>query len=127
MRTQTSIRFPFETFPWIVFDNEEYTQKVYDAAKKMGAEAIDKLLTLFSNRDERMRLSDARMLVCPDFTPHSFSFAYFRKGDIHTRLNPYLVGGIIYSGPGIVLDGSGLAFTVSVEDTGREHSWSCHT
>lgn len=58
-----------------------------------------------------------------DFAPNSFLFQIKRPGvDEHG-----LVGGLIYSGPGLPLNGSAPTFTVSVEPTGHEHNWSIHT
>jgi hypothetical protein len=43
---------------------------------------------------------------------------------------PGLVGGLIYSGPGVPSDGSAPSFSVSLNPdaaSGREHTWSIHT
>lgn len=57
-----------------------------------------------------------------DHAPHSFAFLVHRPDG--TR---WFNGGLIYSGPGQPLDGSGPAFTVSLAPTGHEHDWSVHT
>lgn len=54
--------------------------------------------------------------------PRSFAISMLRPDG--TR---WFNGGLIYSGPGQPLDGSGPAYTVSVAPTGHEHSWSVHT
>jgi hypothetical protein len=57
-----------------------------------------------------------------DHAPHSFAFVMK-----HSNGNRWFNGGLIYSGPGQPLDGSGPAFTVSLAPTGHEHNWSVHT
>lgn len=58
-----------------------------------------------------------------DSAPHSFLFQIKQPGSDRRGL----VGGLIYSGPGLPLNGSAPTYTVSVEPTGHEHNWSTHT
>lgn len=57
-----------------------------------------------------------------DRAPHSFSFAMKRHGSQF-----WFAGGLIYSGPGQPLDGSGPAFTVGIGIHPDVHGWSVHT
>lgn len=54
----------------------------------------------------------------------SNSFAFLMK---HPDGRRWFNGGLIYSGPGLPLDGSAPSFTVSLAPTGHEHNWSVHT
>lgn len=123
------IDFPFEQFQNIRFYNEEYVQEVYENAKKMGSKAIDALLEVFYIKDEIMRINGTMMVVSPDCAPNSFGFGYYRKNEFYSiEGRPYLVGGIIYSGPGVPLNGFAPTFTVGIYDTpADEHRWSTHT
>jgi hypothetical protein len=60
--------------------------------------------------------------VYGDWVPNSFTFLMK-----HPDGRRWFNGGIIYSGPGQPLNGSGPAFAVSLEKTGHEHNWSVHT
>lgn len=56
-----------------------------------------------------------------DFAPHSFEFLMCRPDG-----SRWFHGGLIYSGPGQPLDGTGPALTVGLfQEAG--HSWSVHT
>lgn len=57
-----------------------------------------------------------------DFAPHSFAFMVLNEDGSHC-----FNGGLIYSGPTQRLDGSGPAYTVSVDGPSKEHNWSIHT
>lgn len=57
-----------------------------------------------------------------DFAPHSFAFL-MRHEDGSTWFN----GGLIYSGPGVPLDGSFPALTVGIGIDSSNHDWSVHT
>jgi hypothetical protein len=65
--------------------------------------------------------ADETCYLHADFAPLSFAFLITDGG------RRRLVGGLIYSGPGQYLDGSGPAFTVSVEPHSNEHKWGIHT
>lgn len=56
-----------------------------------------------------------------DHAPHSFAFGMKRHGQ------HWFAGGLIYSGPGQALDGSGPAFTVGIGIDSSVHGWSVHT
>lgn len=128
MRTATSIEFPFEQFTDIEFLNTQYMEKVWDDCKKMGSEAIDELLRALSKKNEVMRINNACMALSPDFARHSFGFEYYRSRSAYLKGDPpYTAGGLIYSGPGLPLDGSGPQFTVSVDAPSGQHTWSSHT
>lgn len=57
-----------------------------------------------------------------DRAPLSFLFTVLRPD--HTV---WLAGGLIYSGPGQPLDGSGPAYTVGIGLDSFKHQWSVHT
>lgn len=57
-----------------------------------------------------------------DRAPFSFEFIMH-----HADGSPWFHGGLIYSGPGQPLDGSGPAFTVDIGRSSDQHSWSVHT
>lgn len=57
-----------------------------------------------------------------DHAPLSFEFVIDNPDGSH-----WFNGGLIYSGPGQPLDGSGPAFTVGIGNNNAEHSWSTHT
>jgi hypothetical protein len=61
-------------------------------------------------------------ILVADFAPLSFQFIVNRPDG--TR---WLNGGLIYSGPGQPLDGSGPAFTVGIGLDSLKHQWSLHT
>jgi hypothetical protein len=57
-----------------------------------------------------------------DRAPLSFQFAIMRPDS-----SRWINGGLIYSGPGQPLDGSGPAFTVGIGLDSMKHQWSVHT
>jgi len=57
-----------------------------------------------------------------DWAPHSFAFLMLREDG-----SRWFNGGLIYSGPGQPLDGSGPAFTVGIGVDSSRHGWSVHT
>lgn len=57
-----------------------------------------------------------------DSAPNSFGFAMKRHGSQF-----WFNGGLIYSGPGQPLNGSGPAFTVGIGVDNSVHGWSIHT
>lgn len=56
-----------------------------------------------------------------DHAPHSFAFGMKRHGQ------HWFTDGLIYSGPGQALDGSGPAFAVGIGIDSSKHGWSVHT
>ena len=57
-----------------------------------------------------------------DSAPRSFAFVMRGHGG-----QPWFNGGLIYSGPGQALNGSGPAFTVGIGIDSSVHGWSVHT
>mgnify|MGYP000851047503 FL=1 len=57
-----------------------------------------------------------------DHAPHSFAFAMKRHGSQF-----WFNGGVIYSGPGQALNGTGPAYTVGIGVDSSVHGWSVHT
>jgi hypothetical protein len=57
-----------------------------------------------------------------DFAPLSFEFLI-----CHEDGSRYFNGGLIYSGPGQPLDGTGPALTVGIGIDSSRHGWSIHT
>lgn len=98
----------------------EHFNKVSEFAAVAGctSKLIDRL-----NRLEAMCSEKEIVILHSDFAPNSFIFQIKQPGSDHRGL----VGGLIYSGPGLPLDGSAPTFTVSIEKTGHEHNWSIHT
>ena len=99
--------------------NGEHFIKVMDfaVANNCAHKLIDKLNYLMGYAD-----GSCDVELHYDFAPNSFVFIMLRRDG--TR---WFNGGLIYSGPGQPLDGSGPAFTVSLAPTGQEHNWSVHT
>jgi hypothetical protein len=83
-------------------------------------ECSEALLTGFQ-RLRNMCKEDEVVYLHKDFAP--LSFAFLLTDGKRNRL----VGGLIYSGPGQVLNGGAPTFTVSVEPHTGEHKWSVHT
>lgn len=61
-------------------------------------------------------------ILIADHAPLSFQFVVNRPDG-----SRWLNGGLIYSGPGQPLDGSGPAFTVGIGLDSLKHQWSLHT
>jgi hypothetical protein len=111
----------------LIIENQDYFDKVREFARSIGAEAdLQKQLDFLAGFG-----GDAAKVRCHlyrDFAPHSF---FWRME--HSSLDgwkPGLVGGLIYSGPGVPSDGSAPSFSVSLNadaTTGRKHMWSIHT
>ncbi len=81
-------------------------------------ELTDKLLYLsIYNPDHKTTCE-----LYPDHAPLSFEF--LMKHEDGTR---YFNGGLIYSGPGQPLDGTGPALTVGIGIDSSKHGWSIHT
>ena len=103
----------------IKFDSADHVAKVLEFAINNGC--ADKLC-------ERLRYlaeyagGDNTCELHPDWAPNSFAFVMNRPDG--TR---WFNGGLIYSGPGQPLDGSGPAFTVGIGIDGSKHGWSVHT
>ncbi len=78
---------------------------------------IDKLgyLSNYAEGDNTCHLSD-------DFAENSFRFTIQRPDG-----TDWFHGGLMYSGPGQPLDGSGPAFTVGIGIDSSQHGWSVHT
>ena len=102
---------------------QEHLKKVRAFAESVGAteqlqNRLDYLANFGGNPD---------CCVCHlyfDYAPHSFQFTLERNGE------PFMNGGLIYSGPGCPSDGSGPSFTVDLrqdQQEGRTHQWSVHT
>lgn len=96
---------------------EEYYHQVCKTADELNCRAA---FQRGLDRLEAMAGKDTCYLHA-DFAPLSFAFLI---SDGSTR---GLVGGLIYSGPGHILNGSAPSFTVSVEPHSNEHRWSVHT
>jgi hypothetical protein len=98
---------------------EEHFAEVMKFATANGCEPV------LQNRLARLKemAGDDICYLHSDFAPLSFSFGIQPCNSQKWRL----IGGLIYSGPGQRLDGSGPAYTVSVEPHSNEHSWSIHT
>jgi hypothetical protein len=78
---------------------------------------------LMERLDYLSNYSDLRT-VChlhADFAPNSFAFAMM----VNEAL--WFNGGLIYSGPGQPLNGSGPALTVGIGVDPSVHGWSVHT
>jgi hypothetical protein len=111
----------------LIIENQEHFDKVREFARSVGAEAeLQKQLDFLAGFG-----GDAAKVRChlySDFAPHSF---FWRMK--HSSLDgwkPGLVGGLIYSGPGVPSDGSAPSFSVSLNRdaaSGRKHMWSIHT
>ena len=97
---------------------EEYFKQVCDfAAKAEASEALTKALNRL-----RAMAGDGIAHLHSDFAPHSFAFVIFDEAGKRG-----LMGGMIYSGPNQILNGSAPTFTVSIEPPSNEHKWSIHT
>jgi hypothetical protein len=111
----------------MIIEDQEHLDKVREFARCVGAEAeLQKQLDFLAGFG-----GDAAKVRCHlyrDFAPHSF---FWRME--HSSLDgwkPGLVGGLIYSGPGVPSDGSAPSFSVSLNPdaaSGRKHMWSIHT
>jgi Domain of unknown function (DUF4120) len=111
----------------MIIEDQEHLDKVREFARSVGAEAeLQKQLDFLAGFG-----GDAAKVRCHlyrDFAPHSF---FWRME--HSSLDgwkPGLVGGLIYSGPGVRSDGSAPSFNVSLNPdaaSGRKHMWSIHT
>jgi hypothetical protein len=95
----------------LIIENQEHFDKVREFARSVGAEAeLQKQLDFLAGFG-----GDAAKVRChlsSDFAPHSF---FWRME--HSSLDgwkPGLVGGLIYSGPGVPSDGSAPSFSVSL-------------
>lgn len=111
--------------------DQEYYEKVEDAAKKAGClKALKDTISYLHNFGGNEDCYTTKLYK--DFAPWSFYFMMFRA-DKDGTLKFFMNGGMIYSGPGledegsIRLDGGAPSFTVSLEPTGDEHRWSIHT
>ena len=110
----------------MIIEDQEHLDKVREFARCVGTEAeLQKQLDFLAGFG-----GDAAKVRChlyPDFAPHSF---FWRME--HSSLDgwkPGLVGGLIYSGPGVPSDGSAPSFSVSLNTdaaSGRKHMWSIH-
>jgi Domain of unknown function (DUF4120) len=111
----------------MMIEDQEHLDKVREFARSVGAEAeLQKQLDFLAGFG-----GDAAKVRCHlyrDFAPHSFLWRME-----HSSLDgwrPGLVGGLIYSGPGVPSDGSAPSFSVSLNRdaaSGRKHMWSIHT
>jgi Domain of unknown function (DUF4120) len=111
----------------MIIEDQEHFDKVREFARSVGAEAefqkqLDSLASFGGDA------AKVRCHLYRDFAPHSF---FWRME--HSSLDgwkPGLVGGLIYSGPGVPSDGSAPSFSVSLNPdaaSGRKHMWSIHT
>ena len=111
----------------LIVENQEHFDKVHEFARSVGAEAeLQKQLDFLAGFG-----GDAAKTRChlySDFAPHSF---FWRME--HSSIDdwqPGLMGGLIYSGPGVPSDGSAPSFNVSLNPdaaTGLKHMRSIHT
>ena len=62
-----------------------------------------------------------RTVLYTDFAPLSFGWGWFDGAEFR------MGGGLIYSGPGQPLDGTGPALTVSLSQPSEKHSWTMHS
>lgn len=99
-------------------EDPEHMAKVIEfaVANKCAHKLLERLDYLSNYSDEATTCH-----LYSDHAPNSFAFA-MKRHDSQFWFN----GGLIYSGPGQPLDGSGPAFTVSI-GTEPGHSWSMHT
>jgi hypothetical protein len=98
-------------------DPEHFAQVVeFAVANKCYAKLMERLDYLGHYSDQATTCHLYR-----DHAPNSFAFAMKRHSSQF-----WFNGGLIYSGPGQALDGSGPAFTVSISAE-PGHSWSVHT
>jgi hypothetical protein len=111
----------------MIIEDQEHFDKVCEFACSVGAEAeLRKQLDFLAGFGGDA--AKVRCHLCRDFAPHSF---FWRIE--HSSLDgwkPGLVGGLIYSGPGVPNDGSAPSFSVSLNPdaaVGRKHMWSIHT
>ena len=111
----------------LIIENQEHLEKVREFARSIGAEAeLQKQLDLLAGFGGDA--AKVRWHLYADFAPHSF---FWRME--HSSIDgwkPGLVGGLIYSGPGVPSDGSAPSFSVSLNPdaaTGLKHMRSIHT
>jgi hypothetical protein len=117
----------------LVIECKEYLEKIRFAASELGA--LDKLekqleyLASYACRDgaDNVDLKQTKTYLSQDFAPLSFAFRLSKRCEDGTYRH-WFNGGLIYSGPAQALNGSGPAFTVSLDpDAGKDHNWSVHT
>ena len=97
----------------------EHFAAVMDFAVNQGC-----LLKLAERLDYLARYGEGNN-VChlhKDFAPNSFGFVMMRPDG-----SRWFNGGLIYSGPGQPLDGSGPALTVGIGIDSSKLGWSIHT
>ena len=107
----------------LVIDNEAHYKAVLEFARSVGAEKQlqDQLEYLRDYRDESTRCH-----LYHDFAKHSFGFTMNRLSESGEE-SRWFNGGLIYSGPGLPLDGSAPQLTVGIGLDSRQHQWSVHT
>lgn len=97
---------------------EEHFAEVTAFAKQAEAsEALTNALSRLKNL-----AGDGTAYLHKDFAPLSFAFMILDKAGKRD-----LVGGMIYSGPSQILNGSAPTYTVGVEPPSIDHKWSIHT
>jgi hypothetical protein len=98
---------------------EEHFAKVMEFALSNGCadKLIDRLAYLTQYHE-----GENTCYLHPDFAPNSFEFLMMKPDG--TR---WFNGGLIYSGPGQPLDGTGPALTVGIGIDSSKHGWSVHT
>jgi Domain of unknown function (DUF4120) len=103
----------------LIIECQEHYNEVLDFALKH--DATEQLRTKLTRLETMCAEPDTVCYLHKDFAPLSFVFLLQEKG------RRSLVGGVIYSGPGQPLNGSGPAFSVSIDPPTELHSWSIHT
>lgn len=108
---------------------KEHLAKVRKFAKKV--EAADKLQKQLDYLANYACQKDPRKTICDliqDFAPYSFRFTMRRMRADEGGYDDWFEGGLLYSGPRQLLDGSFPALSVSLDpDDGKTHNWSVHT
>ena len=111
----------------MIIQDQEHFDNVREFARSVGAEAeLQKQLDFLAGFG-----GDAAKVRCHlyrDFAPHSFLWRI--EHSTSDGWKPGLVGGLIYSGPGVPSDGSAPSFSVSLNPDaagGRKPMWSVHT
>ncbi len=110
----------------LVIDNQEHFDKVKAFAELVGAfDNFKKQLDYLAGYACHDSPKDTKCHLGYDFAPNSFRFTMMKRTN-DGEYNYWFNGGLIYSGPGIPLDGSGPAYTVSLSPK-KGHNWSVHT
>ncbi len=90
------------------------------------SEIVDQLQYLNSYGSEAAPKS--KVVFTHDFAPLSMTFMMY--GHEKGKWTEWFNGGLLYSGPGVKLDGGAPSFSMSLNKEAREgllHRWSTHT